>query len=117
MVVNERPKVQDEDDYQITAEDTSSNAIVNLENRNLKDKHIFEINEIVASWVDISGALGPRALALTNLPRNMNEEEVRRFLKRYGEIEHVHMFQNIKGWTSHAIVEFFKERSAQRCAH
>jgi hypothetical protein len=43
------PKVQDEDDYQITAEDTSSNAIVNLENRNLKDKHIFEINEIVAS--------------------------------------------------------------------
>jgi len=41
---------------------------------------------------------------------------VRKFVKRYGEIENIYLKQNIFGWTSHAIVEFFWESSADKCA-
>lgn len=56
------------------------NAHINLANRNLKDKHLLEIEEISKSRYEISGALGPWAVALTNLPWNMTEEEVKKFV-------------------------------------
>jgi len=34
-------------------------------------------------------------------------------LLKYGDIEAVHIKKNIFGWTSHAIVEFFKESTVE----
>lgn len=44
-----------------------------------------------------------------NIPKTFNEKDIQNLLSKYGEIEKIHIKKNLFGWTSHAIVEFFKE--------
>jgi len=64
----------------LAEEDIVNLTTIDLKNKNLKDKHLLETEEITSTRVEISGALGPRAVALTNLPRNMTHHDVMRFV-------------------------------------
>ena len=102
---------EDLEDYKITNQDIEAEMFVEA---NQKDCYVLESDIVRQSREEIISQLGPRAIALMNIPRTFTEADVKKLLLKYGDIEQVHIKKNLFGWTSHAIVEFYKESTLER---
>ena len=99
------------DDYELKPIDLQTSVRVKANDKDLKEGHLFENRAITVGRQNVCEELGPRAVAVFNIPQHYTETQVRAMFAG-SNIENLHLKTNTRGFTSHAIIEFHEESHA-----